>query len=108
RAIAPSRGWVTELALPFDALKGRRVPPVAGDRWRLNLNRVARPRPIVSEDFLYPELQTWAPLGSADCTGYVSFHRPWRFGWIVFGDSKATQGGRAPRPARCSGRAPPW
>lgn len=91
RTLPPSKSWVAEVALPFTALKGRRIPPVAGDRWRIDFCRVARPRPVSAEDFLYPELQSWAPLGSADCEGYVSFHRPWRFGWIVFGDAKAAQ-----------------
>jgi hypothetical protein len=91
RTLGPSKSWVAELAMPFAALKGRRIPPVAGDRWRINFNRVARQRPVSQEDYMFPELQSWAPLGSADCEGYVSFHRPWRFGWIVFGDSKATQ-----------------
>ena len=74
---AGDHGWTCEMAFPFeDAATARYIPPRPGDRWRMNLYRVeARPSPA--------EL-AWSPTLEAD------FHRPNRFGELVFTDRVAT------------------
>jgi hypothetical protein len=89
--LPPSKRWIAELKLPFAALRGRRVPPRPGDAWRMNVTRVERYRPEKDEDAQFPELMSWAPLGGKDSDGHVSFHRPWRFGWIEFTDRPANR-----------------
>ena len=65
------RGWSCELALPLeDVATAPRIPPRAGDRWRMNLYRVeARPAPA---------LLAWSPTRKDD------FHLPSMFGWLLF------------------------
>ena len=68
------RGWTVELALPFASLPRSMRSPSAGTLWRFNLFRVERPRTPKAE----PRLVCWSPSLSP------SFHRPGRFGWLIF------------------------
>lgn len=79
-------GWVTEIALPWAALRSdlidvpgdRPLPPDPGDRWRANLYRYERPRTaagVASGDIEY---SAWSPVGRVD------FHVPERFGVVAF------------------------
>lgn len=89
------RGWTVEVAIPWSAFRTTTtprsvtrvsLPPRPGDRWRLGLYRVERPR--VSPDDGSPldreaskphtELQAWSP------THHPGFHRPERFGVLEF------------------------
>ena len=44
------KGWTAEIAIPLAAVKGKddkmavKVPPAAGDTWKLNVVRVEKPR----------------------------------------------------------------
>lgn len=69
------REWTCEIALPLeDVATAPRVPPRAGDRWRLNLYRMeARPSPA---------LLAWSPTRKDD------FHMPQMFGWLQFTDRR--------------------
>ena len=84
------RGWTCELFLPWSVLRSpvhpsrplafRPIPPEAGQRWRMNLFRVERPRPTAEGGAaLPPEFQAWSP------TRHPSFHKVSRFGVIEFG-----------------------
>lgn len=67
------RGWTCELALPLeDVATAPRLPPRAGDRWRMNLYRM-EVRPVAA-------LLAWSPTRKDD------FHLPAMFGWLVFTD----------------------
>jgi len=69
------RGWTCELALPLeDVATAPRLPPRAGDRWRMNLYRVEA-RPAAA-------LLAWSPTRKDD------FHLPGMFGWLVFTDRR--------------------
>lgn len=73
---AGDRGWTCELAFPLeDAVTAPRLPPRAGDRWRLNLYRMET-RPA-------PALLAWSPTRKDD------FHLPQMFGTLVFTDRRA-------------------
>lgn len=72
--IDQDQGWTVELALPFaDLPESLRRSPAAGDVWRMNLFRVERPRNGTA-----PSLVCWSPSLTP------SFHRPERFGFLVF------------------------
>jgi hypothetical protein len=65
------REWTSEIALPLeDVVTAPHLPPVAGDRWRMNLYRVEK----------YPAQAglAWSPTYKPD------FHKPSMFGEIVF------------------------
>jgi len=65
------REWTCEIALPMeDIVTAPHQPPVAGDRWRMNLYR-GEQRPT-------PANLAWSPTLKDD------FHIPSRFGEIVF------------------------
>ncbi len=67
------RGWSCEMALPLEeVVTAPNLPPRPGDRWRANLYRVER-RPS-------PASLAWSPTLVGD------FHRPDRFGDLVFVD----------------------
>lgn len=78
------QGWTVELALPWTALwntsryqdQKAPVPPRKGDRWRLGLYRIERPRVAAPEQVV--EYQAWSP------TRRPSFHTPARFGVLEF------------------------
>lgn len=93
------RGWTVEIAIPWTVFRttttpsehGRvQLPPVAGDRWRLGLYRVERPRAspidgrVLGRNDAKPfaQLQAWSP------TRRGSFHRPERFGVVEFMDPR--------------------
>ena len=51
------RGWSCEIALPFeDIATASHLPPLVGDRWRLNLYRVEK-LPVVAEVAWSPTMQ---------------------------------------------------
>jgi hypothetical protein len=65
--------WSVEYAIPFDELFGaHHNPPRAGDEWRVNFYRIDAPAPA------HQEFYAWSP------TGKIDFHRPWKFGVLVF------------------------
>lgn len=68
------RGWVAEIAIPFQAFKGaaRHLPPREGDTWRLNLYRI--------NDESDRQHSVWSHTG----TERPSFHEPERFGIVHF------------------------
>lgn len=74
--IENDRGWTVEIALPLeDVVPAPRIPPQPGDRWRLNLYHVQKhPRRAQL---------AWVPTLVGD------FHRPDRFGEIVFSEEIA-------------------
>lgn len=66
------RAWAVEIAIPFaDILTAPHVLPQKGDIWRVNLYRIDRH----SEG---DEFSAWSP------TGAIDYHRPARFGQVVF------------------------
>ncbi len=66
------RGWTCEIALPTeDVVPAVNTPPKPGDRWLFNMYRVEK-KPT-------PAGLAWSPTGG-------DFHRPNRFGQIVFTD----------------------
>ena len=69
-------GWTLEIAIPFDNFRhlGGRIPPRAGDRWRLNLNRCA--------GRTAGQYAMWSDSG----TPKPQFHVPERFGVAVFSE----------------------
>lgn len=89
------RGFAVEIAIPWDCLRTtttpgpetvRPLPPEPGDRWRLGLYRVERPRasPLDGRPLerraavAFAQLLAWSP------TVRGSFHRPERFGVLEF------------------------
>lgn len=82
----PDEGWTVEVALPWTALwntsryadQRAPVPPRVGDRWRLGLYRIERPRVAAPAEAV--EYQAWSP------TGRPSFHTPARFGVLEFAE----------------------
>lgn len=78
-------GWILEIAIPFDNFRhlGGRIPPRAGDRWRLNLNRCAGKTA--------GQYAMWSDSG----TPKPQFHVPERFGVARFSDRAV--GAPAPR-----------
>ncbi len=68
-----AKGWSAEYAIPFASLVGpEHLAPRPGDRWRMNLFRIDSPEKGKLE------LYSWSPTEAND------FHRPWRFGTLVF------------------------
>ena len=66
------REWTSEIALPIeDVVTAPHLPPLPGDRWRMNLYR-GESRPT-------PAGLAWSPTFKDD------FHIPQRFGELVFG-----------------------
>ena len=68
------RFWILEVAIPFEAYSqvAKNAPPEAGDKWRLNLNRLGGQT--------NPQHSQWSPSK----TETVSFHAPEFFGEVVF------------------------
>jgi len=72
------RGWSCEIALPFqDIATAPHMPPLVGDKWRLNLYRVEK-LPTSAE-------LAWSPTLQDD------FHVLPKLGEIVFTDRKVPQ-----------------
>lgn len=87
------RGYTVEAAIPWEAFRTTTTPsfytirqtpgPQPGDRWRLGLYRVERPRPTGPGEAQQRaaaqciENQAWTPT-------YVDFHQPSRFGVVEF------------------------
>lgn len=68
-----AKGWSAEFAIPFTSLVGAdRLAPQAGDEWRMNLFRIDSPQKGKMEFY------SWSTTGAND------FHRPWRFGVLLF------------------------
>jgi hypothetical protein len=68
-----AKGWTAEYAIPFsECLGAPHLPPISGDRWRVNLYRIDSVKK--GEQTLY----AWNP------TGYLKFHIPWRYGILHF------------------------
>jgi hypothetical protein len=68
---AGDREWTCEIALPIeDIVTAPNLPPLPGDRWRMNLYR--------GEQLPKPANLAWSPTLQDD------FHIPQRFGEIVF------------------------
>ena len=101
RDFAPSsppdedRGWSVEIAIPWSVFRTTttpevrsrlRFPPAPGDRWRAGLFRMERPRVRARDGALLSrddadhlaQYQAWSP------TNRDSFHRPERFGVVLF------------------------
>jgi hypothetical protein len=76
--------WSVEMALPWsmfdsDILNvagGQSLPPQSGDAWRFNFYRYERLRTDTTETGI--EYSAWSPVGE------INFHRPDRFGTVVF------------------------
>ena len=66
--------WVVEMAIPWSDFQGSGVdlPPKQGDKWRLQLFRIDRPR-----DEKLPVCSSWSPSRG-------EFHKPGNFGKIVW------------------------
>jgi hypothetical protein len=82
------KGWVAELAIPFEAARGKEkemknVPPKPGTEWRVNFFRLDMPagRPQAGS--------AWSPPLVGD------FHALDKFGQLVFGDEKGNAPGVA-------------
>ena len=95
------RGYTVEVAILWEAFRTTTTPssytirqtpgPQPGEKWRLGLYRVERPRPMGPGDALRQaasqcvEYQAWTPT-------YVDFHQPSRFGVVEFvGPGAATE-----------------
>jgi hypothetical protein len=66
------RSWTVEMAIPWiDLLMAPHIPPLDGDRWRVNLYRIDRHRQG-------DEYSAWSP------TWEFNYHIPSRFGEVVF------------------------
>ena len=98
----PDRGWMVEVAIPWDGLaeyhEDGHCPPVPGDRWRMNFSRVQWQHEVVDGRYvripphgtplaesLNPEEQehpednwVWSPQGD------INMHIPERWGEIIF------------------------
>lgn len=83
------RQWIVEAAIPLKnfARDAARTPPVHGDRWRLNLQRLG--------GITNAQYSTWAPLPETT----RSFHTPEAFGIVRFVNSPPqNQAASAPSP----------
>jgi hypothetical protein len=61
-----------EIAIPWeDFVTAPHLPPLSGDRWRINLYRIDRYQG-------QEELSAWSP------TGQPTFHVPGQFGELIF------------------------
>jgi len=69
-------GWQCEVSIPFTVFRDApRLPPADGDTWRMNHYRIEMSGKET-------EYTCWSPvLGET-----VSYHRPHRFGYLVFRD----------------------
>ncbi|MDB5050350.1 MAG: hypothetical protein JWO30_3421 [Fibrobacteres bacterium] len=84
-------GMVVEISLPWAAFKQwskGSMPPKAGDSLALNFYRINYITPST------PELISWAPTGAAD------FHRPDKFGALIFSSQPVTSLFPKPDPRR--------
>jgi hypothetical protein len=80
------KGWVAEVAIPFDAAKGKEkemknVPPKLGTVWRVNLFRLDMPSGRPQQG------SAWSPPLVGD------FHALDKFGELIFGDDKGVAPG---------------
>jgi hypothetical protein len=65
--------WDAEIAVPLaEFITAPNIPPKDGDKWRINLYRIDRPKD--GED----EYSAWSP------TGKIAYHIPDKFGEITF------------------------
>jgi hypothetical protein len=91
------KGWTVELAIPLEDVKGLdkdqavRIPPVAGDVWRVNMYRMDMPQGKPQQ------ASGWSPPMVGD------FHALDKFGDLVFGDEKGT----VPPKQAVAGATPP-
>jgi hypothetical protein len=71
---ASDERWVVEMAIPFRnfARDAARIPPRAGDLWRMNLNRTG--------GITGRQSGSWSPIPA----GARGFHTPEAFGWMLF------------------------
>jgi hypothetical protein len=84
-------GWTLEIAWPWQSLKelrGKPVPPVDGDQWRINFSRVEWDVDVVEGKYQKVKGKNehnwvWSPQGVID------MHRPERWGYIQFSTAKA-------------------
>jgi len=67
--------WTVEMAIPWSDFKGRKVnvPPKDGDSWRINLFRIAGPKPWPDPE----QLMSWSKSPGV-------FHEPKNFGVVTF------------------------
>jgi hypothetical protein len=66
------QSWNVEIAIPWeDFVTAPHLPPLSGDRWRINLYRIDRYQG-------QEELSAWSP------TGQPTFHVPGQFGELIF------------------------
>jgi hypothetical protein len=99
RPTGKDRGWTVEIAIPWTVFRTTttpsartrlRLPPKPGDRWRVGLYRIARPRVSTLDGHVYSrgdaehvaQYQAWSPSRVA------SFHKPERFGVVEFADER--------------------
>jgi hypothetical protein len=86
------KGWTVELAIPLADVKGLdkgatpRIPPVVGDKWRINMFRMDVPQGKPQQ------ASGWSPPMVGD------FHALDKFGDLVFGDEKGNVAAAAPPP----------
>jgi hypothetical protein len=72
--------YTVEISIPWDALKTwskGALPPKAGDKLPINFYRIDHPAKGVEN------LMAWSPTGAAD------FHRPDKFGQLIFSETAA-------------------
>ena len=76
------QGWSVEIAIPWEAFRGRmsaKLPPSAGDIWRVNFSRVEwRSRPANRPKEEKEDNWVWSPQGVVD------MHRPEHWGFLEF------------------------
>jgi hypothetical protein len=69
-------GWTAELAIPLKEVLNEEEQVYVGDAWRVQFYRIERPKDSTDAT---AEFQAWSPTDT--------FHRPERFGVILFGGS---------------------
>jgi hypothetical protein len=69
-------GWTAELAIPLSSVLAEGEQVYVGDRWRAQFYRIERPKDSTDAT---AEFQAWCPTDT--------FHRPERFGLLIFGGS---------------------
>jgi len=69
-------GWTAELAIPLKEVLNEEEQVYVGDAWRVQFYRIERPKDSTDAS---AEFQAWSPTDT--------FHRPERFGVILFGGS---------------------
>ncbi len=85
------QGWTVEIAIPWTSLRecaGRAaVPPLPGDRWRVNFSRVDWDLEVVDGQYVkleHPEHNwVWSPQG------LIAMHYPERWGIVEFYETAA-------------------